>query len=290
MGSAQERIAVTPRARPEPALAMRANMRMDVHLVQIPVTVTDYKGGPVLGLTQENFRLFEDDIERPLASVSVSDAPISAGIVFDTSRSMKPRIADSRAALDQFLKTSGPLDEFFMVRFSDTAELAAPFTRNPDHLWQAIAGVEAKGWTALIDAVILATQQVRKGAYQRKVLVVLTDGNDNNSRYSEAELVRILREADVRVYALSIIERSRFLQRICEETGGRAIWVRRMTDLPAAVDDLSNQIRSEYVVSYSPEGIQNDGRYHRVRVEVQPPPGLAKVYPSWRRGYTAPEE
>ena len=287
---AQERVVITPRAHPEPALAMRTNLRMDVHLVQIPVTVTDLRGAPVLGLTQEKFRLFEDDVARPIASLSVSDAPISAGIVFDTSRSMKPRIADSRTALDQFLTTSGPLDEFFLVRFSDTAELASGFTRNPSDLWRAIAGVEAKGWTALIDAVILATQHVRKGKYQRKVLVVLTDGNDNNSRYSEGELLSMLREADVRVYALSIIERSRFLQKICEETGGRAVWVRHMTDLPSAVEELSDQIRSEYLVSYSPAALQNDGRYHRVRIEVQPPPGVAKVYPSWRRGYTAPEQ
>jgi len=287
---AQEHVTITPRARPERTLALRANLRTDVHLVQIPVTVTDPAGAPILGLSEASFRIFEDEVERPIASLSVSDAPISAGIIFDTSRSMKPRIADTRAALDEFLKTTNILDEFFLVRFSDTAELAAPFTRNPSDLWHALDGVEAKGWTALNDAIILGTQHVRKGKYQRKSLVVLTDGNDNNSRYSEGELLSILREADVRVYALSIIERSRFVQKICDETGGRAIWVRHMTDLPAAVEDLSNHIRSEYIVSYSPASLQNDGRYHRVRVEVQPPPGMAKVYPAWRRGYVAPEQ
>ena len=150
--------------------------------------------------------------------------------------------------------------------------------------------MKAKGWTALLDALFLATHHAKKGQYQRKALVVLTDGNDNNSRYSEAELLSMLREADVRVYAISLIERSRFLEKICEETGGRAIFVRRMAELPSAVDELSVQLRSEYLVNYSPAAWRNDGRYHRVRIEVQPPAGMAKVYPSWRHGYTAPNE
>jgi Ca-activated chloride channel family protein len=286
----QERVAITPRAHPEPARSVRVNMRMDVRLVQIPVTVTDLRGSPVLGLAKTNFRVFEDDVERPVTALSVSDAPISAGVVFDTSRSMKPRLHDSRTALDEFLKTSGAADEFLLVRFSDRAELLTPFTRSPAEIARALNGVEAHGWTALVDAICLATQEVRKGRYERKVLVVLTDGNDNNSRYSAAELLSLLREADVRVYAISIIERSRYLQKICEETGGRAIWVRRMSDLPAAMDDLSKQIRSEYLVSYNPVELQNDGRYHRVRVVVQPPPGLTRVYPSWRHGYLAPNQ
>jgi Ca-activated chloride channel family protein len=283
----QERVAITPRVRPERA---RATLRMDVRMVQIPVTVTDLRGAPVLGLPKTSFRVFENEIEQPITALSVSDAPVSAGIVFDSSRSMKPRLADSRAALDQFLETRGRQDEFLLVRFSDQPELLVPFTSNAADISSPLASVNARGWTALVDAICLATHQVRKGRHERKVLLVLTDGNDNNSRYSEAELVRLLREADVRVYAISLIERSRFLQKICEESGGRIIWVRRMGDLAAAMEELSRQIRSEYLVSYIPPDLQNDGRYHRVRVEVQPPEGMAKVYPAWRHGYLAPDE
>jgi len=118
---------------------------------------------------------------------------------------------------------------------------------------------------------------------------VLTDGNDNNSRYSEAELRSMLREADIRVYAISLMERSRSLERLCEETGGRGILVHRMADLSAAMEELSRQIRSEYLVNYNPPGLRNDGRYHRVRVEVRPPAGLERVFSSWRRGYIAAE-
>jgi VWFA-related protein len=288
---AQDRVVITPRARPEPTLAAtRTNLRLDVRMVQIPVTVTDLRGTPVLGLPAANFRLFEDEAQRPIAALSVSEAPISAGIVFDTSRSMRPRLDLSRAALDQFLRTSAAGDEFFLVRFSDKPQVLAKFTRTPAEILDPLVSVEAKGWTALNDAICLAANMVRKGQHTRRVLVVLTDGYDNNSRYSEAELLSLVREADVQVYAINLIERSRFLQKICEETGGRAIWVHRMADLPAAMEDLSRQIRSEYLISYNPAAEQNDGRYHRVRVEVDPPAGSAKVYATWRRGYFAPNE
>ena len=286
---AQERVTITPRARIEPVHNTRpASMRMDVRLVQIPVSVTDMRGAPVLGLRAGNFRVFEDDVERPIAAISVSEEPISTGIVFDTSRSMKARIQNSRTALDQFLRTGGTNDEFFLVRFSDHAEMLVPFTRNRAEIVDSLVSIEAKGWTALVDAICLAAHAVHKGKQPRRVLLVLTDGDDNNSRYSESELLSLLREADVQVYAIDLIERSRLLQKICEQTGGRAIWVKRMADLPAAMEDLSRQLRSEYLVSYNPAGLQNDGRYHRIRVEVDPPAGSPKLYPSWRHGYIAP--
>ena len=290
--SAQDHVKITPRPHPEStALASkRANLRLDVRMVQIPVSVTDLRGAPVMNLPASNFRVFEDNAERPIAALAVSDAPISAGIVFDASRSMRSRMERSRRALEGFLKTSGVSDEFFLVRFNDKPELATPFTRSPAEIIDSLSAVEAKGWTALHDAICLAANIVRKGKHARRIVVVLTDGNDNNSRYSETELLALLREADVQVYAIDLIERARSLERLCEETGGRSIWVRHMSDLPDAMEELSRQIRSEYLVSYSPAGLQNDGRYHRVRVEVDPPAGLAKVFPSWRRGYYAPEE
>jgi len=288
---AQDRVTITPRSRPEAArTTTRANLRLDVRIVQIPVTVTDLRGAPVLGLAAKNFRVFEDEEARPITAFSISEAPISAGIVFDTSRSMRPRMDLSRSALEQFLNTSSTGDEFFLVRFNDKPQLLASFTRTPAEILDPLGGVEAKGWTALYDAICLAAHVVRKGQHARRVLVVITDGNDNNSRYSEGELLSLVREADVQIYAINLIERSRFLQRLCEETGGRAMLEHNMDDLPAAMEDLSRQIRSEYLISYDPAAIPNDGRYHRARVEVDPPEGVAKLFPSWRRGYFAPSE
>jgi len=288
---AQDRISISPRSRPTTAAALTyANLRSDVRLVQIPVTVTDLRGQPLIALNRSAFRLFEDEVERPITAFSITDAPISATLVFDSSRSMKGRIADARAAVEQFLKTGMPGDEFSLVRFSDKAELLTPFTRDTSEISRELSFVEPRGWTALFDAVCLATQQIRKAHNQRRVLVVFSDGGDNNSRYSESELISMLREADVEVYAVSMFERPRSLERIAEETGGRALWVRKLEDLPAAIETLDRQIRSEYLLGYSPGAVQNDGKYHRVRIEVQPPAGMERVRASWRRGYTAPGE
>jgi VWFA-related protein len=258
--------------------------------VQIPVTVTDLRGQPLSELPRDAFRLFQDDIEQPITAFSTSDAPISAGLVFDSSRSMKGRIDDARTAVEQFLNTRVPLDEFSLVRFSDHAEVLAPYTRDAEEISRRLSAVQPRGWTALFDAVCLAAQQVRKARNQRKVLVIFSDGGDNNSRYSESELIRLLREADVEVYAISMFERPRSLEHITEETGGRALWVHRLDELPAAVETLSRQIRSEYLIGYSPAALQNDGKYHRIRIEVQPPTGVPRVRTSWRHGYTAPSD
>ena len=137
---------------------------------------------------------------------------------------------------------------------------------------------------------MLAAHQTRKAHNQRKVLLVVSDGGDNNSRYTVGELIAMLREADVRVYAISLFQRPQFLQGVCEETGGRAVWVHKLEDLPDARGQLSLEMRSEYVVGYTPDTPRNDGRYHKVRVAVQPPHGMARVRTSWRRGYIAPDK
>jgi len=283
-------VTIAVRARPQPVNRPRANLRMDVHMVQIPVTVTDLRGKPLLDLRKNDFRVFEDEIEKPISSFFTSDTPISAGLVFDSSRSMKNRIKDARDSVEQFLQTGAEGDEFFLVRFSDKAQLLLPFTRDVNEISRELGSVEAKGWTALTDAIVLAAHQSRKANNQRKLLLVISDGGDNNSRYSVQELIAILREADIRVYAIGLIERPQFLERVCEDTGGRALWVRKMADLPEAMSQLSLEMRSEYVVGYTPDTLRNDGRYHKVRIAVQPPAGMAHVHTSWRHGYIAPDE
>jgi Ca-activated chloride channel family protein len=121
-------------------------------------------------------------------------------------------------------------------------------------------------------------------------MVVFSDGSDNNSRYSEAEVISQLRESDVEVYAISMFEKPKALDRVADETGGRAFWVRKMDDLPDAIQTLNRQMRNEYLLGYSPGAVQNDGKYHRVRIQVRPPAGMQRVQVSWKRGYLAPGE
>jgi len=268
------------------ANALRSTFRLDVKLIEIPVNVTNDLGRPLLGLPQTSFRVFEDDVEQRIAAFSNTDGPISAGIVFDTSGSMRNRIGQSRAAVDQFFTTRMEGDEYALVRFSDAPELVTRLTRSTDAVSRHLTDLQAHGWTALIDAVFLSIGEMRHAANPRRVLLVLSDGADNNSRYSEGELASRLREADVRVFAIGLFERPRLLERLADESGGGVVWVHKIAELPEAMEKLSLQIRNEYVLAYF-SSARNDGRYHRVRVEVQPPSG-ARVHASWRRGYNEP--
>jgi VWFA-related protein len=283
-------VTITPRARTQAVNLPRANLRMDVQMVQIPVTVTDLRGKPLLDLSKGDFRLFEDEVEKSITAFFTADTPISAGIVFDSSRSMKNRLRDARESVEQFLHTGSTGDEYFLIRFSDQAQLLAPFTQDTEEISRQLGSIEAKGWTALNDSIVLAAHQSSKAHNKRKVLLVISDGGDNNSRYSMGEMIGILREADLRVYAVSLFDKSPLLEKICEETGGRAVRVHKLAELPGAMDLLGLEMRSEYIVGFAPDRAQNDGRYHKVRVAVQPPAGMARVRTSWRHGYFAPDE
>ncbi|HEV3199290.1 MAG TPA: VWA domain-containing protein [Bryobacteraceae bacterium] len=284
----QPNLAVIPRASAAAEKLPASTFRLDVRLIQVPVQVTDLRDRPVLGLPKSGFRLFEDDVEQQISSFSMTDAPISTGLVFDASRSMRDRIGESRAAVDHFCETSLPADEFFLVKFSDSAELISPFTRDTGEIQRQLSSVRPHGWTAMIDAIWRSVVEMRRATNPRRVLLVLSDGGDNNSRYSEGELLSLVREADVRIYAIGLFQRPRFLEKLADETGGSVIWVHKMGDLPEAMETLSLQIRNEYVVGYFPNHPPNDGKYHKVRVEVQPPAGLKQVHASWRRGYIEP--
>ncbi len=258
-------------------------------MVQIPVTVTDALNRNVMNLKAGNFRLFDGEVEQRISSFSMTDAPVSTGIVFDTSGSMKHRIRDSRAAVKQFLATAVPNDEFSLVQFADNATLLSGFTRIAAEIERPLGSMAAHGWTALYDAMFLSMHQTRRAANPRRVLLVLSDGEDNNSRYTEAEMMSLVREGDVSVYAIGLFTRARGLERMAEETGGGMITVHNLSELPAAMDKLSHQIRNQYMLGYFPSNAANDGRYRKVRVEVNLPTGTPPAHTSWRRGYIVPD-
>ena len=280
-------VSVVPRTRPaHPEELPRSTFRLDVKLIEIPVSVNDLRDRPVLGLPESRFRLFEDDAQQQIVSFSRSDAPLSAGLVFDTSRSMRNRIQESRAAVEQFFTTAVEGDEFSLVTFSDSPELVSPFTTDTGAISRRLSLLQPHGWTAMIDAIGRSMGEMRKAANPRKVLLVLSDGGDNNSRYSEAELLSLVRESDVRIYAIGLLERPHYLEKLAEETGGSVVWVHKLSELPEAIQRLSAEIRNEYRIGYFSQ--RNDGRYHKVRVEVEPPTESGRVRVAWRRGYTAP--
>src|SRR6266700_1998279 len=199
---------IEPRPKPSPKaeLLPKANIRVDSTLVLIPVTVTDPMNRFVTGLEKENFKVFEDKKEQQVAQFSSEDAPISVGVVFDCSGSMGHKLEKSRLAVAQFFKMANPEDEFFLVRFNDSAQLIQPFTTSLEEIQNRLTFTQSKGRTALLDGVCLALHKMKKDRNPRKALLLISDGGDNNSRYTEGEIKNLVKEADVQIYAIGIYE------------------------------------------------------------------------------------
>jgi VWFA-related protein len=275
---------IAPRFRPSEKVP---SIRLDIKMVMIPTNVTDQHDQPILKLHKEDFRLFEDSTEQKIESLSIDEAPVSLGIVFDASGSMKNKVDKSFKAVEQFLKTSLPGDEFFLVQFADVASVLIPFTRDPDEITSHLSLIRPQGWTAMYDAIYLAANQMRHAKNPRKALLILSDGSDNNSRYSDGEVINLLREADVQLFAIGLFDDAHFLKKAAAETGGAVVAVHNLNDLSDAVDKLSTQVRSQYVLGYYPAQATNDGKFHKVKVMLNQAAASLKLHTSWRHGYYA---
>jgi len=285
----QSPVSITPRKQEARRSLSPANVRIDVNVVLVPVSVTDSFDRPVTDLTKDRFRLMEDGAEQKIVSFSHEEEPISLGLLFDSSGSMKNRIAASVESLRLLFQTTIPGDEFFVVQFSDEPRLLGGFTSDPDEISRRLGFVQAKGWTALLDGMALSTHQMRGAKNRRKVLLILSDGSDNNSRFTEGEIRSMVIEGDLRVYGIGLFHRPRLLQQLAEETGGKVLLAQSLGELPDVVQRLSREIRSQYLLGYSPNTTR-DGKYHKVKVEVLTPPGTPALRPSWRRGYYAADQ
>jgi VWFA-related protein len=303
--SEEEPVNITPRARPvDPGPPLpRANIRIDTNLVLIPVTVTDPLNRFVTGLDQDSFKVFEDKAEQKVVSFGSEDAPLSIGIVFDTSGSMGPKLEKSRIAVTEFFKTANPEDEAFLVEFNDRPELVTPFTHNLEEIQNRLTFTQSKGRTALLDGILLALHSMKKARNPRKALVVISDGGDNSSRYTESEIKNLVKESDVQIYAIGIYEpiqsRGRspeelsgpgLLSDISEPTGGRHFVVENLNDLPDVAAKIGIELRNQYVLGYNPSNSIRDGKYRKVSVKLIQPRGLPPLHAFWRTGYYAPTQ
>ena len=301
------RVAIEPRpARPakEDLPERRApNIRVDTTLVQINVTVTTPLNQVVTGMEKEHFRLFEDKVEQKILTFSSEEAPVGVGLVFDISGSMGSKLHKSRQAAAQFFKTANPQDEFFLVQFNEQPQLLVPFTTNTEEIQNRLAFTQAKGRTALLDGVYLAMNQMKKCRNPRKALLILSDGGDNSSRYTESEIKNAVREADVQIYAIGIFEpvaaRGRtaeelsgpsLLSELAEQTGGRHFPVENINDLPDIATKIGIELRSQYMLGYTPSNALRDGKYRRVEVKLVQPRGLPPLRAYFRTGYYAPNQ
>lgn len=300
---AQPPATITPRGPtlPKGEALPRTDIRIDSNLVLIPVTVTDPMNRFVTGLEKENFKLFEDKKEQQLTQFSSEDAPLSVGVVFDCSGSMGRKLDKSRQAVAQFFKTANPEDEFFLVQFSDSADLVQPFTRSLEEVQNRLTFTQSKGRTALLDAIYLGLHEMKKAKNTRKALLVISDGGDNNSRYTEPEIKNLVKEADVQIYAIGIYEpiaaRGRtpeeasgqgLLTEIAEQTGGRQYPVDNLNELPDIAAKIGVELRNQYVLGYAPSNHEHDGKYRHVTVKLVQPKGMPLLRPFWKQGYYAP--
>ena len=286
--------------RPSAAVATpQGHIRVDTDVVLVPVTVTDPLNHLVEGLRQDVFEVYEDKVKQKIVSFGSEDAPLSIGIVFDTSGSMGPKLQHSRLSVAEFFKTANPEDEAFLVEFSDKPGLSVPFTHNLDEIQNRLVFAEPKGETALLDSVYLALATMKKAHNPRKALILITDGGDNSSRYTKAEIMNIVKETDVQIYAIGTYGSGRsreelmgpeLLSDLAGPTGGRFFLFGNESEIPDIAAKIGSALRNEYLVGYTPGNTVRDGKYRKITLKLVPPPGFPTLHAFWRTGYLAPTQ
>ena len=277
-----------------------ARIRVDVNLVLVPATVTDPMNRLVTGLERENFQVYDNNIGQVIKSFSTEDAPVTIGVIFDLSGSMTSKFMRARKALSEFLRTSNPQDEFFVVGFNDRPAVIVDYTSDVDDVEARMVMLKPENRTALIDAIYLGVDKLKQAKYERKALLIISDGGDNRSRYTEGELRRVVRESDVQIYSIGIFDQYAptteeqlgpvLLTDICDMTGGRLFRVLDINDLGDIASRISAELRNEYVIGYRPSEVKQDGNWRKLKIRLVPPPGLPTLTVHNRQGYYAPSQ
>jgi Ca-activated chloride channel homolog len=275
-------------------------IRMNVNMVLVPVTITDPMNRLVTGLEKEDFQVYENSNEQKIASFACEDAPVSIGIVFDLSGSMSSKLVRAKDAILQFIKTANPQDEFFVIGFNDRPELIEDFTSSVDDIQARLAMVHSGHRTALLDAIYYGVEKMKDAHHERKALLVVSDGGDNRSRYTEGEVRAQVRESDVEIYSIGIFdayaptpeERTgpKLLEDLSDSTGGRLFRVDDIDEMSDIAEKISNELRNQYVIGYKPKDLAHDGKWRKVKVKVNPPPGMTPQSVYARSAYYAPSQ
>jgi Ca-activated chloride channel family protein len=278
-------------------------IQMDVQLALVNVTVTDPYDRLVTGLEKANFHVFEDGVPQEIVNFSNEDVPISIGIVLDMSGSMSDKVDKARQAAVQFLRTANPRDEFFLVSLNDQAELTIPFTSSIEELQNRMMSTTAKGQTALLDGIYLALSQMSRAARNgRRALLIISDGGDNHSRYSESDIRNFVKEADCQLYSIGVFDANdmgrtleerygpTLLSEIAELSGGRVFPVVSINDLPDIAGKIGTELRNQYVLGYKPSDARHDGAWRKIKVKLSTPRGVPPLSVYAKTGYRAPSQ
>ncbi|MGA7685395.1 MAG: VWA domain-containing protein [Terriglobales bacterium] len=290
-----------PAAEGDPSLRTHTKpVKVDVNLVLVPVTITDPMNRLVTGLDRENFSLFEGREQQEIRTFSSEDAPVSIGVIFDMSGSMSSKIDRARDAVIEFFKTANPQDEFFMITFADKPEEISDFTSSVDDIQGKLVYTIPKGRTALLDAIYLGVSKMRQAKYPKKALLIISDGGDNHSRYTEGEIRSLVKESDTLIYAIGIYDHyfpteeerlgPTLLSEVTELTGGRAFTIDNPNDLADVSTKIGIELRNQYVLGYRPKNPGHDGKWRKIKVKLNPPKGLPPLRVYAKTGYYAPTE
>jgi Ca-activated chloride channel homolog len=287
---------VAPNSSPGAGFYEEASLiRTSVDLVLVPVTITDDYNRPVIGLDEGNFQLFENKKPQEIRNFSSEDSPVSIGIIIDTSGSMSYKLDLAREAVKQFCEAGNPQDEFFMITFADAPRLVTDFTTSTENVENDLLTVRSKGRTSLLDAIYMGLRKMRNARYARKALLILSDGGDNHSRYSERDVKAAIREADVMIYAVGTYDHyvntqeellgPELLRSVTEVTGGRAFTLSNENEMPIVTRNIMARLRHQYVLAYRPQSVPHDGKWHKISVKLRLPKKFAFLHVDARSGY-----
>lgn len=290
-----------PPPRPQPS--SRHTLKSESDLVVLHVTVTNRHGQFVPKLTKKDFDVFEDNVRQTLSFFSRADIPVTMGLVIDNSGSMREKRPEVNAAALTFVKTSNPQDEAFVVNFNDEYYLDTPgnFTNNYNDLKEALSRITTRGSTALYDAVIASLNHIKKGHKDKRVLLLITDGDDDASRHTFAEAIRAAERSTATIYTIGIFSKddrehakgmvrhsTKVLKELAKATGGRAYFPRDLMQVTPICEQVAREIRNQYTLGYYPTNDKKNGTFRKVKVKVRAPRDVGKIHVLTRTGYYAP--
>jgi Ca-activated chloride channel family protein len=278
-----------------------SSIKVDVTLVVLHTTVIDDRHRFADGLKSENFRIFEDKVEQKLSVFKREDVPVSMGLVIDNSGSMRDKRPRVNEAAITLVQASNPNDEAFVVNFNDDfyLDLDKDFTNSIPELKEALERIDSRGSTALRDAILGSLDHLKKASKDKKVLLVVTDGEDNASRNSLERMIREVQKTDTVIYTIGLLgqenkkeaKRARkALEQIAAASGGLAFFPENVDDVHNICEQVAHDIRNQYILAYYPTNIRRDGSFRTIQVEVIPPRGRGKLIARTRNGYYAPTE
>lgn len=273
--------AITLAQAPPPAQDEAATFKLDTQLVVLHASVIDKNGKLITTIPQAAFKVYENNIEQPLKIFNREDVPVSMGIIIDNSGSMREKRPKVAAAALELIKASNPQDEVFIVDFNDVAYLDAPFTNNLKKLEQVLDKIDTRGGTAMRDAISMSIDYARKdGKKSKKVLLVITDGNDNTSNETLEQLVRKARQSEVLIYCIGLLNdeepregraAKRALKALAEASGGLDYYPKTLGEVESITPQIAHEIRNQYILAYSPTNTALDGSFRAIRVTVSAP-------------------